>query len=196
MNTTTVIINRAADAADLLTARAANHDARNTPTDAPQTTTRGTRPPTRRKPRRAEHAHRRAEHAHRRAANHAAMNAPTDQQKADFTENVGDIDTTADPLTLGGNSARLVDDEWHETNHTTNGSAADTYEHATETTPNDIDSSAQHRGETWDGADPKEGRPLPAHLLHEERHRHRPQHVPGGSTAHGTAPRRQITSRA
>lgn len=46
-----------------------------------------------------------------RAANLAVMNALTDQQKTNFTENVGHNDTVADAITLGGNSARLVDDE-------------------------------------------------------------------------------------
>ena len=105
-----------------------------------------------------------------RAANLAVMqaltdawNSLTDQQKADFTENVGDIDQVAVAIALGGNSARLVDDEWHETIHTTNGSAADTYERAVETALSNIDDGAQYLGETWDGADPEEGtsyRPL------------------------------------
>lgn len=59
--------------------------------------------------------------------------------------------------------ARLVDDEWHETIHTTNGSAADTYERAVETALSSIDGGAQYLGETWDGADPEKGvsyRPL------------------------------------
>ena len=73
MNTNTAIINRAADAADLLTARAANLAVMQALTDA--------------------------------------WNALTDQQKVDFTENVGDIDYVTVALTLGGNPARLVDDE-------------------------------------------------------------------------------------
>ena len=98
-----------------------------------------------------------------RAANLAVMNALTDawnsltdQQKRDFAESVGDI-------SIEGDSARLVDDEWHETIHTTNGSAADTYERAVETALSGIDGGAQYLGETWDGADPEEGvsyRPL------------------------------------
>ena len=66
-------------------------------------------------------------------------------------------------ISIEGNSARLVDDEWHETIHTTNGSAADTYERAVETALSGIDGGAQYLGETWDGADPEEGisyRPL------------------------------------
>lgn len=104
-----------------------------------------------------------------RAANLAVMNALTDawnsltdQQKADFTENVGDINTVAVAISIEGDSARLVD-EWHETIHTTNGSAADTYERAVETALRNIDDGAQYLGETWDGADPEEGtsyRPL------------------------------------
>ena len=105
-----------------------------------------------------------------RAANLAVMtaltdawNSLTDQQKADFTENVGDINTVAVAISIEGDSARLVDDEWHETIHTTNGSAADTYERAVETALSNIDGGAQYLGETWDGADPEEGvsyRPL------------------------------------
>ena len=105
-----------------------------------------------------------------RAANLAVMNALTDawnsltdQQKADFTENVGNYDQVAVAISIEGDSARLVDDEWHETIHTTNGSAADTYERAVETALRSIDSGAQYLGETWDGADPEEGtsyRPL------------------------------------
>ena len=105
-----------------------------------------------------------------RAANLAVMtaltdawNSLTDQQKADFTENVGDIDQVAVAISVEGDSARLVDDEWHETIHTTNGSAADTYERAVETALSSIDGGAQYLGETWDGADPEKGvsyRPL------------------------------------
>lgn len=105
-----------------------------------------------------------------RAANLAVMtaltdawNSLTDQQKADFTENVGNYDQVAVAISIEGDSARLVDDEWHETIHTTNGSAADTYERAVETALSNIDGGAQYLGETWDGADPEEGvsyRPL------------------------------------
>jgi len=105
-----------------------------------------------------------------RAANLAVMqaltdswNALTDQQRADFTSNVGDYNTVTVAISMGGTSARLVDDEWHETIHTTNGSAADTYERAVETALSNIDDGAQYLGETWDGADPEEGtsyRPL------------------------------------
>lgn len=105
-----------------------------------------------------------------RAANLAVMtaltdawNSLTDQQKADFTENVGDIDQVAVAISIEGDSARLVDDEWHETIHNTNGSAADTYERAVETALSSIDGGAQYLGETWDGADPEKGvsyRPL------------------------------------
>lgn len=99
-----------------------------------------------------------------RAANLAVMtaltnawNTLTDQQKADFTENVGNYDQVAVAIAIEGDSARLVDDEWHETIHTTNGSAADTYERAVETALRGIDGGAQYLGETWDGADPEEG---------------------------------------
>lgn len=105
-----------------------------------------------------------------RAANLAVMtsltdawNSLTDQQKADFTENVGNYDQVAVAISIEGDSARLVDDEWHETIHTTNGSAADTYERAVETALSNIDGGAQYLGETWDGADLEEGvsyRPL------------------------------------
>ena len=105
-----------------------------------------------------------------RAANLAVMNALTDawnsltdEQKRDFTENVGNYDQVAVAISIEGDSARLVDDEWHETIHTTNGSAADTYERAVETALSNIDGGAQYLGETWDGANPEEGvsyRPL------------------------------------
>lgn len=105
-----------------------------------------------------------------RAANLAVMNALTDawnsltdEHKRDFTENVGNYDQVAVAISIEGDSARLVDDEWHETIHTANGSAADTYERAVETALSNIDGGAQYLGETWDGADPEKGvsyRPL------------------------------------
>lgn len=85
-----------------------------------------------------------------------AWNTLTDEQKADFTENVGNYDQVAVAISIEGDSARLIDDEWHETIHTTNGSAADTYERAVETAQRGIDGGAQYLGETWDGADPEE----------------------------------------
>ena len=105
-----------------------------------------------------------------RAANYAVMtaltdawNSLTDEQKRDFTENVGNYDQVAVAISIEGDSARLVDDEWHETIGNANGSAADTYERAVETALSSIDGGAQYLGETWDGADPEEGtsyRPL------------------------------------
>lgn len=99
-----------------------------------------------------------------RAANLAVMtaltdawNSLTDQQKADFTENVGNYDQVAVAISIEGDSARLVDDEWHETIDNATGSAADTYERAVETALRNIDGGAQYLGETWDGADPEEG---------------------------------------
>lgn len=104
-----------------------------------------------------------------RAANLAVMNALTDawnsltdEQKADFTANVGDIDTVAVAISIEGDSARLVDDEWHEEIGADN-QAADTYVRAVETSLSSIDGGAQYLGETWDGANPEEGvsyRPL------------------------------------
>lgn len=104
-----------------------------------------------------------------RAANLAVMNALTDawnsltdQQKADFTENVGDINTVAVAISIEGDSARLVDDDWHEEIGADN-QAADTYVRAVETALSNIDGGAQYLGETWDGAAPEEGisyRPL------------------------------------
>ena len=105
-----------------------------------------------------------------RAANLAVMNALTDawnsltdQQKRDFTENVGNYDQVTVAISIEGDSARLVDDEWHETIDNATGSAADTYERAVETALSSIDGGAQYLGETWDGANPEEGisyRPL------------------------------------
>lgn len=104
-----------------------------------------------------------------RAANLAVMNALTDawnsltdEQKADFTENVGNYDQVAVAISIEGDSARLVDDEWHEETGADN-QAADTYVRAVETALRSIDGGAQYLGETWDGADPEEGvsyRPL------------------------------------
>ena len=104
-----------------------------------------------------------------RAANLAVMNALTDawnaltdEQRDDFTENVGDINTVAVAISIEGDSARLVDDDWHEEIGADN-QAADTYVRAVETSLSSIDGGAQYLGETWDGADPEEGvsyRPL------------------------------------
>lgn len=104
-----------------------------------------------------------------RAANLAVMqaltdswNALTDQQRADFTSNVGDYNTVTVAISIEGDSARLVDDDWHEEIGADN-QAADTYVRAVETSLSSIDGGAQYLGETWDGADPEEGvsyRPL------------------------------------
>ena len=104
-----------------------------------------------------------------RAANLAVMtaltdswNALTDQQRADFTENVGNYDQVAVVISIEGDSAHLVDDAWHEEIGADN-QAADTYVRAVETALSSIDGGAQYLGETWDGADPEKGvsyRPL------------------------------------
>ena len=114
MNTNTV--NKIAEAADLLTARAANLAVMTALTDA--------------------------------------WNALTDEQKADFTENVGDYDYVTVALTLGGNSARLVDDEWHRGIGGGNPAASE-YVRGLETLLNDIDTDALYRAEIWDGANPE-----------------------------------------
>ena len=91
-----------------------------------------------------------------------AWNSLTDEQKRDFTANVGDINTVAVAISIEGDSARLVDDDWHEEIGADN-QAADTYVRAVETSLSSIDGGAQYLGETWDGADPEEGvsyRPL------------------------------------
>lgn len=65
-------------------------------------------------------------------------------------------------ISIEGDSARIVDDEWHEDIGAGN-QAADTYVRAVETALSNIDDGAQYLGETWDGADPEEGvsyRPL------------------------------------
>lgn len=89
-----------------------------------------------------------------RAANLAVMNTLTDQQKADFTENVGHNDTVADAIALGGNSARLVDDEWRRAIGGGNPAASE-YVRGLETLLNDIDTDAPYRAELWDSADPE-----------------------------------------
>ena len=104
-----------------------------------------------------------------RAANLAVMqaltdawNSLTDQQKRDFTENVGNYDQVAVAISIEGDSARLVDDDWHKEIGADN-QAADVYVRAVETALRSIDGGAQYLGETWDGADPEEGtsyRPL------------------------------------
>lgn len=104
-----------------------------------------------------------------RAANLAVMtaltdawNALTDEQRADFTSNVGNYDQVAVAIAIEGDSAHLVDDDWHEEIGADN-QAADTYVRAVETSLRSIDSGAQYLSETWDGADPEEGtsyRPL------------------------------------
>ena len=104
-----------------------------------------------------------------RAANLAVMNALTDawnsltdEQKRDFTANVGNYDQVTVAISIEGDSARLVDDDWHEEIGADN-QAADTYVRAVETALRSIDGGAQYLGETWDGADPEEGvsyRPL------------------------------------
>ena len=83
-----------------------------------------------------------------------AWNSPTDEQKRDFTSNAGDYGQASAAHTPGGNSARLVDDEWHEEISADN-QAADTHERAAETTPHSNDGGAQHLSETRDGADPE-----------------------------------------
>lgn len=96
-----------------------------------------------------------------RAANLAVMqaltdawNALTDEQRADFTSNVGDFDYVTVAITLDGTSARLVDDEWHRGIGGGN-LAASEYVRGLETLLNDIDTDALYRAELWDGADPE-----------------------------------------
>ena len=109
-------INKIAEAADLLTARAANLAVMQALTDA--------------------------------------WNALTDEQKQDFTENVGDIDYVTVAIALGGNSARRGDDECHGTIGGGNPAASE-YVRGFETLLNDIDTDALYRAEIWDGADPE-----------------------------------------
>ena len=96
-----------------------------------------------------------------RAANLAVMtaltnawNTLTDEQKADFTESVGDYEAVTVAISLGGTSARLVTDDWHEEIGEDNDAARE-YLNGLETLLNDIDSDAQYMGELWDGADPE-----------------------------------------
>lgn len=96
-----------------------------------------------------------------RAANLAVMqaltdswNALTDQQRADFTSNVGDYDTVTVAISMGGTSARLVTDEWHEEIEEDNAAVAE-YLKNLETILNDLDCDAQYMGELWNGANPE-----------------------------------------
>lgn len=57
-------------------------------------------------------------------------------------------------ISLGGTSARLVTDDWHEEIGEGNDAARE-YLNGLETLLNDIDSDAQYMGELWDGADPE-----------------------------------------
>ena len=62
----------------------------------------------------------------------------------------------------GGNSARLVDDEWRRANGGGNPAASE-YARGLGTLLNDTDGGALYRAELWDGADPEESvsyRPL------------------------------------
>lgn len=104
-----------------------------------------------------------------RAANLAVMQALTDawnsltnEQRDNITANVGNYDQVTVAISIEGDSARLVDDEWHRGIGADN-QAADVYVRAVETSLSNINSGAQYLGETWDGADPEEGvsyRPL------------------------------------
>lgn len=116
MNINTVAVNKIAEAADLLTARAANLAVMQALTDA--------------------------------------WDALTDEQRDDFTENVGNYDYVTVAIALGGNSARLVDDEWHREIGGGNPAAIE-YVRGLKTLLNDIDTDALYRAELWDGADPE-----------------------------------------
>lgn len=98
-----------------------------------------------------------------RAANLAVMqaltdawNSLTDEQQDNITTNVGNYDQVAVAIAIEGDSARLVDNDWHEEIGADN-QAADVYVRAVETALRSIDGGAQYLGETWDGADPEEG---------------------------------------
>lgn len=84
-----------------------------------------------------------------------AWNALTDEQRDDFTANVGDINTVAVAISLSGNSARLASDDWHEKIGDDNDAALE-YMSGLETLLADIDSDALLLGEMWEGADPEE----------------------------------------
>lgn len=55
---------------------------------------------------------------------------------------------------MGGTSARLVTDEWHEEIEEDNAAVAE-YLKNLETILNDLDGDAQYMGELWDGANPE-----------------------------------------
>ena len=60
----------------------------------------------------------------------------------------------ADAITLGGNPARPVDDEWHRAIGGGNPAASE-YARGLETPLNDIDTDAPYRAELRDSADPE-----------------------------------------
>lgn len=84
-----------------------------------------------------------------------AWNALSNEQRDDFTANVGDINTVSVAISLGGNSARLVSDDWHEEIGDDNDAALE-YVSILENLLADIDSDALRLGEMWEGADPEE----------------------------------------
>lgn len=55
---------------------------------------------------------------------------------------------------MGGTSARLVTDEWHEEIEEDNAAVAE-YLKNLEAILNDLDGDAQYMGELWDGANPE-----------------------------------------
>lgn len=55
---------------------------------------------------------------------------------------------------MGGTSARLVTDEWHEEIEEDNAAVSE-YLKNLETILNDLDGDAQYMGELWDGANPE-----------------------------------------
>ena len=94
-----------------------------------------------------------------------AWNALTDEQRDDFTANVGDINTIAVAISLGGSSARLVTDDWHEEIGDDN-PAAQEYVRALETLLADVDGGALLLGEMLEGADPEESNESYRFLYH------------------------------
>lgn len=84
-----------------------------------------------------------------------AWNALTDEQRDDFTKNVGDLDYVTVAIGMGGTSARLVDDEWHREIGGGNPAAIE-YVRGLETLLAGMDGGAFLVGEMWDGAEPEQ----------------------------------------
>ncbi len=125
---------------------------------------------------------RRKPRGHERALTDA-WNSLTDEQKRDFTANVGNYDQVAVAISIEGDSARLVDDDWHRMAQTARRQTRTCAPSASLVASTGARGTSVRRGTAQT---PKKGvsyRPLCSQGDDTTR-----KHVPGGSTAHGAAP--------